>query len=119
MALTVVPPNRHVLEQSLINLIAVIPGEHVVSFHADLRMKLPEELFSMMANIETLHIVDAHLSEGFLQPNPDGPRVNTKLLPSFRSLCLESVILDMVDHSTHPSSGVEGEIMDLVPDFTH
>jgi len=32
-------------------------------------------------------------SKGFLQPNPNGPLANTKLLPSLRSLHLEGVIL--------------------------
>jgi len=45
-------------------------------------MELPEEVFVMMPYIRVLHLIGAELSEGFLQPNQDGPRVNTKLIPS-------------------------------------
>ena len=41
---------------------------------ADLGVELPEELFSMMPSIETICLFGATLSEGFLQPNPDGAR---------------------------------------------
>ena len=81
-------------EQLLIGLIAPVPGEHVASFDFDSYMELPEGVFSMMPNIETLHLTGAKLSEGFLQPKPGGPRANTKLLPSLRSLHLQDMNLD-------------------------
>jgi len=85
-------PPRDVREQLSINLIAPLPRERIVSFEDRSGEKLPEVLFFMMPNIKTLCIHDVKLSKGFLQPNPDGPRSNTKLLPSLRSLSLERVI---------------------------
>ena len=46
------PPN--VPEQFLINLAAPVPRESVVSFTADLDMRLPEEPLFVMPNIDTL-----------------------------------------------------------------
>ena len=137
-----VPPTS-VLEQLFIDLIASIRQEHIVLFYADLHINLPEELLFTMPNIETLHLVDGWLSEGFLQPNPDGPRANTKLLPSLRSLRLEGVTLGSggwghltryLAHQTsdgqiislevcgdHPyiRSEVVNEMKDLVEEFTY
>ena len=90
----VLPLPGEMERQLLIGLVAPIPGECVVSFDFDSDMELPEEVFLMMPNIQKLHLLRAKLSEGFLQPNPDGPRANTKLLPSLRSLWLEDVSLD-------------------------
>ena len=93
-----VPP-PDVLEQLFIGLTIFLPHEYAVSFSADLHVKPPEELFSMMPNVETLDLSGLELSKGFLQPNPDGPRANTKLLPSLRSLCLHDITLDGDDWS--------------------
>ena len=82
--LTDLPPP---LEQ-LFNLIALIPREQVVRVDAALDVGPPEELFLMMPNIEALNLCDVELSEGFLQPNPDGLHANTKLLPSLETLWL-------------------------------
>ena len=130
-------------EQLFIGLIALIPAEHVVRFDAELNMKLPEELFFMMPNIEALRLADVTLSEGFLQPNSGGPHANTKLLPSLQTLRLRDVTLDNNDWShlttylAHQTSdgqaislGVFGEfpdmcsevvneITDLVEEFTY
>ena len=85
---------HHLNAQLFINLIALIPREHVVQLETELGMKLPEELLLMMPNIEVLRISGVELSEGFLQPNPNGPHANTKLLPSLKELCLQDVTLD-------------------------
>ena len=135
------PPD--VLEQSFVDLITLVPQEHIVSLSADLEMKPPEVLFFTMPNIERLHLSDVELSEGFLQPKPEGPRANTKLLPSLQSLYLEDILLDNHDwgHLTtylvHQTSGdqvislevdgnhpymhsrVVNEIKDLVKEFTY
>ena len=109
------PPE--VLEQLFINLVTLIPREHVVHVNADLHMKLPEELFFMMPNIEKLYMVGAELSTGFLQPNPDGPHANMKLLPSLESLHLEDAILKgggwshLVTYLTH--QGLDGQTISL------
>jgi len=97
----------------------------------------------MMPNVELLHILGVELSKGFLQPNPDGPHANTKLLPLLKMLRLEDVILgdgswsnlttylahqtsdgqtislEMVGgfHYTRPE--VENEMKGLVTEFIH
>jgi len=83
------PPD--VLEQLFANLIVPIPRERVVSFVADANPRLPEELYFTMPNIKKVYLFGVELSEGFLKPNPDGPRANTKLFPSLRLLCLQDV----------------------------
>ena len=84
------PPNG--LEQPFVDLIALVPREHVVFFDVGADVNPPEELFFMMPKIETLHLSRVLLSERFLQPRSDGPHVGTKLLPSLRSLRLEGVV---------------------------
>ena len=89
------------LEKLLIDLIELIPREHVVSFNANalLYMKPPEELFLMMPSVRTLYLSGVEVSKGFLQPNPNGPHANKKLLPSLRALHLEDVTLSDGDWS--------------------
>ena len=86
------PPD--VVEQFFVNLAAPIPREPVVSFTANLNVKLPEDLLVAMPNIETLTIWDVELSKGFLQPDPDGPHAEKKLLPSLRSLSLGDITVE-------------------------
>jgi len=101
------------LEHFLIDLVELIPREHVVSFNANalLYTKPPEELFLMMPSVRTLYLSGVDVSNGFLQPNPDGPHANKKLLPSLRALHLEDVALSDVDWShlttylAHQTSG--------------
>ena len=110
-------PPPDVLEQLLIDVIALVPKERVEYFNAELNTKLPEELLLMMPNIKVLHAVGAELSEGFLQPNPDGPYANAKLLPSLKTLYLDDVILKGGDWSylttylAHQTS--DGQIISL------
>ena len=136
-------PPPDVLEQLAVNFVAPLPREHVVSFEDRVGRKLPEELFFMMPNIKTLHIHGAELPEGFLQPNPDGPHANTKLLPSLRFLCLKGVTLNDDDwgrltkylvhqtsdgqtislevggYSPHPCPEVANEIENLIENFAY
>ena len=93
------PPST--LEQLLIDLIELIPREHVVSFNANalLYMKPPEELFLMMPSVRTLYLSGVEVSKGFLQPNPGGPHPNMKLLPLLQALHLEDVTLTDGDWS--------------------
>ena len=77
-------------ERLLVDLITLIPLERVVSFHARVDIKLPEDLFCMMPNIEILRLSGQMSSRRFLQPNRNGSHANTKLLPSLRSLRLEN-----------------------------
>ena len=89
-------PPLGVLGQFLVNLVAPIPQESVVSFTAELDMKIPDELLFAMPNINTLNICGVKLTKGFLRSNPDVPQPDpkTKLLPSLRSLLLGDITLD-------------------------
>jgi len=110
-------PPPDVLEQLFINLFAPIPRGHAVRLSADLGMKLPDELLFTMPNVEMLHIFGAELSKGFLQPNPDGPHPNAKLLPLLETLSLEDVILgdgdwsNLTTYLTHQTS--DGQAISL------
>jgi hypothetical protein len=85
------PPD--VQEELFIDLIKHIPRE-VVALSAEFHVKLPDEVFLMMPNINTLRISGVEVSEGFLQPDPNGPHANTKLIPSLECLTLEDVIVN-------------------------
>ena len=114
------PPD--VLEQMFVNLIGLIPRECVVSFMADTSPKLPEELYFTMPNIEIVHLFGVKLSEGFLQPNPDGPYANAKLFPSLRLLCLEDVNTDdsnwghLIAYLAHQTSGGQMISLEVIGD---
>ena len=116
-------PPRSIVEQLFVNLVEPIPREHIVSFYYDLEAELPDEFFLMMPNIEALRLCGGELSEGFLQPNPDGPHANTKLLPSLRSLCLENVsFLDedwdyLVVYLAHQTSDGQAISLEVVGEF--
>jgi len=88
-----IPPNPP--NDLFTDLVALTPRDHVVSFNANTAYYTTQlgELFSMMPKIETLYLSEVQVSKGFLQPNPDGPHTDTKLLPSLRSLHLEDVTL--------------------------
>ena len=66
-----VPPAT--FEQLSINLFMLMPRERIVSIDSGLDIKLPEEVFFTMPNVEALYISGGELFEGFLQPNPEGP----------------------------------------------
>ena len=73
----------------------------------------------MMPNIETMRITGAKLSDGFLEPNPDGPYAATRLLPSLRLLRLGYVVLqndddwsNLVTYLTHQT--LDGQTILLV-----
>jgi len=118
-------PPPDVLKQLLVDLIALIPRERVEYFSAELDTKLPEELLFMMPNIKVLHAIGVELSKGFLQPNPDGPHANTKLLPSLETLYLEDVILNGGDWShlatylAHQTSDGQAISLDMAGEFPY
>ena len=118
------PPNG--LERIFISLIALIPRERVVFFDVGVDMKPPEEVFFMMPNIETLHLSRALLSQGFLQPSPDGPHADKKLLPSLRSLILEEVVFPnyndwdpLTTYLAHQTSGGQAISLEVINDLPH
>ena len=117
------PPE--VWERLFIELTALVPLERVTSFNTNGSTKLPEELFRMMPNIETLHISYAKLSKGFLQPNPDGPHA-TKLLPSLRLLRLRRIVLQKDDDwvhlmtfLAHQTSDGQAISLEVIGEFPH
>jgi len=113
----------NMLDQFLLDLIAPIPREHVISLHAS--KPDVQELLSMMPNIETLCIANVELTGGFLQPNPNGPRANTKLLPSLRSLSLHDPTLSdddwghLTTYLAHQTSNNQAISLEIVGSFPH
>jgi len=80
----------------------------------------------MMPNIETLFICNPEFSEEFLQPNPDGPHSNTKLLPSLLSLHLDYIPLmedddwsDLMTYLAHQTSDNQVVSLKVVSNFPH
>ena len=137
-----VPPAT--FDQLSTNLIMLVPQERIVFIDSGLDMKRPEELFLAMSNVETLSLSGGESSEGFLQPTPEGPHANTKLLPSLQLLRLKDIIflsdehwgylttflahhtsdgqsisLEVVGNLPYMGPGVMDEIMGLVKEFTH
>jgi hypothetical protein len=114
----ITPPG--VLDNLCLDLIASTPQELVSRLQLNTN-SLPanrmEDLLIVMPNIETLYLSKVVLSKCFLQPKPDGPHTNTKLLPSLRYLDLGDVTLtdDGWGHLTtyliHQTSG--GQVISL------
>jgi hypothetical protein len=100
-----------------IDFVTCAPREHVVYFRGELSMNAVEGIAPLMPNIQELHLTDALLSDRFLQPDPDGPLANTKLLPSLRHLYLEDIDLGddywtpLLSYLAHQTSG--GQIISL------
>ena len=85
---------RGVLGNLCLDLNAFPPGERVGRLETTIPASTnkTEGLLITMPNVETLILSNVVLSKGFLQPDPDGPHANTKLLPSLRSLVLKHII---------------------------
>jgi len=88
----IIPP-PDVLHNLCFDLVAFAPRERAVGLSTNLPANRMEDLLVTMPNVTTFHLSDVEVSKGFLQPNPEGPRANTKLLPSLRSLHLEDMTL--------------------------
>ena len=122
--LTDLPP-PDISEQFIINLIALVPQERVAFFSASIDVVIPDELYFMMPNIETLHLSDHLLFKGFLQPDPAGPHANAKLLPSLQLLRLEDVsyrktedwdlLLEYLAHQTSDNQRISLELIGNFP----
>jgi hypothetical protein len=98
------PPAEDDVCRAWINFVTSIPREHVVSFGGCLSMDAVEGIVPAMPKIQELRLTSAMVSDGFLQPDPDGPLTGTKLLPSLRRLHLENVDLYEDDDWTPLSS---------------
>ena len=132
---------REVMQNLCRDFVASVPQERVYHLRTNLPPAELEDLFISTPNIETLELLRVELSEGFLQPNPDGPHSKSKLLPSLRSLHLSdgklinhnwgpltaflyhrtsdgwAISLKMIDTGDHMCPGVAKEIRDLVGEF--
>jgi hypothetical protein len=112
---TVPPP---VKDKLCIDFVACIPRDRVVCFGGKLNLDAVKGMVPAMPKIRELHLVGAPmLFDGFLQPDPDGPLANTKLLPSLRRLHLEQIVLrdnnwtPLLSYLAHQTSG--GQVISL------
>ena len=89
----IIPPD--LLDNLCLDLIAFTPQERVSRLHLSTNTPVNrmEDLLIVMPNIETLYLSKVALSKGFLQPKPDGPHANTRLLPLLRYLGLGDITL--------------------------
>jgi hypothetical protein len=132
---------RDVRKKVYVDVLALLPRESIVDFGMDL--PVTEDILVVMPNLETLHLADPVVSDGFLLPDPSGPNADKKLLPSLRQLYLEYAKAEndswdpLVTYLAHQTSGgqaisikVFGEglhicskvierIEDLVEDFSY
>jgi hypothetical protein len=103
----ITPPDA--LSDLCIDIIASIPLDRVLGFRTNLPSHRMEGLLTAMPNMNALDLFDVELSKGFLQPNPDGPHANAKLLPSLQELHLDVTQNDGWGHLTtylsHQTSG--------------
>ncbi|KAF9646498.1 hypothetical protein BDM02DRAFT_3118523 [Thelephora ganbajun] len=83
----------HAQLQLCIDFVAHTPREHVVYFGGNLVMDAVRRIVPAMPKINYLHLTYISLADGFLQPDPDRPLGNEKLLPSLQHLHLEHVTL--------------------------
>ena len=97
MSLTGPLPPGQAMEKLRLDLMAFTPQDHVVSFKSEYRLTASEELFVAMPKIEMLWLYDINFSNRLLQPNPEGPHSNKRLLPSLQSLQLENVGPEEID----------------------
>jgi hypothetical protein len=104
-------PLREELDKLCIDILTLLPREHIVYLETNLPTSGMEELLVTAPNIEALCLVDAVLSDQFLLPRPRGPNAHKKLLPSLRWLYLEGAEAEnedwefMVRYLTHQTSG--------------
>ena len=108
------PPEM--LDGLTVDLLTHIPKESVVCLGTSLGQDAVKGIVAAMPNIQELRLVCPKLTERFLQPNPDGPLANTKLLPSLRYLHLEYTdVCDgwylLLPYLAHQTSG--GQVVSL------
>ena len=110
--LEALPPSAE--DKLCIDFVAHTPGDHVMYFGGDLTMDALRGTVMAMPNIQELRLTSAMLVDGFLQPVPDGPLANKKLLPSLRRLYLEDTIAEddnwspLLPYLTHQTSDGQG-----------
>jgi hypothetical protein len=102
-----------VLDNLCLNFIVFTPQERVSRLHliTNAPANRMEDILIAMPNIETLRLSKVALSKRFLQPKPNGPHANTKLLPSLRYLDLCDIALPdgdwghLTTYLAHQTSG--------------
>jgi hypothetical protein len=100
-----------------VDFVACTPTEHVVYFGGALSMDIVKGIASVMPKLQELYLIGVTLSDGFLQPDPDGSLANTKLLPSLRCQRLERIVLEdhgwtpLLPYLSHQTSG--GQVISL------
>ena len=133
---------KNVMQNLCHDFIAPLPQERVYYLRTSFPPAEFEDMLIAMPKIETLELLDVELSEGFLQPNPYGPHLKSKLLLSLRSLRLnrailtdynwdplvvflrhqtsagQTISLSIVGTGRHMCLGVAKEIRDLVGELT-
>ena len=94
-----------------IDILALLPKEHIAFLETDLPTSGMEELLLSMPNIEGLNLSNAVISDWFLLPNRDGPNPHKKLLPSLKWLYLEDTVTvekswdPFIQYLIHQTSG--------------
>jgi hypothetical protein len=113
------------MDRLCIDLAAYTPGERVIYFGWDSCVDAVREILPAMPNIQELYLTSPLLSNGFLQPESEGPLANTKLLPSLRWLHLEDTFLEEGDWSpllsylVHQTSGGQVISLSLYEGYVH
>ena len=101
---------------SCVDFVACTPREHVVCFDANLEMDALLRTVTAMPKLQELRLTNPVLGRGpFLQPGPDGPHANEKILPSLRRLHLEDITFfehdswsEIISFLTRQASGGQG-----------
>jgi hypothetical protein len=103
------PSTYDAVEKLCFKVLAILPQESIAGFET--RLPVTEEIVVAMPNLETLYLHYPEISDGFLLPDPNGPNVGKKLLPSLRRLYLEDVEVEddnwdpLVTYLAHQTSG--------------
>jgi hypothetical protein len=114
---------RNARKKLCVDVLALLPQESIVFF----RMNFPvtEEIVIAMPNLETLHLADQVVSDGFLLPDPSGPNARKKLLPSLRKLYLEAAKAEgdnwdpLATYLAHQTSGGQAISLEIFGDGAH
>jgi len=94
-------------------------------FRLETDLSVTEEIVVAMPNLETLYLMRPVVTHGFLLPDPRGPNLHKKLLPSLRRLYLQDAkAVDddwepLVTYLAHQTSGNQAVSLDLFGKGVH
>ena len=77
------------------DLLEHIPLGHVVYFSGDLDMGVFGRIITAMPRIRELRLINVHLDDGFLRPDPEEPLSKERPLPLLRCIDLEAATLGL------------------------